>query len=46
LTFVVAAVPPRDRFARLPGGALWQIFVRDSNGVMLELNYEAAKEKA
>ena len=30
----------------VPGGRLWQIFVRDPNGVLLELNYEAAKEKA
>ena len=29
---------------QVPGGALWQIFVRDPNGVMIELNYEAAKE--
>ena len=28
----------------VPGGALWQIFVRDPNGVMIELNYEMAKE--
>lgn len=28
----------------VPGGALWQIFVRDPNGVLIELNYEAAKE--
>ena len=31
---------------RVPGGELWQIFIRDPNGVMIELNYEAAKEKA
>jgi len=30
----------------VPGGALWQIFVRDPNGVLLELNYEAANETA
>lgn len=30
----------------VPGGALWQIFVRDPNGVMIELNYEMAKEKS
>lgn len=30
---------------QVPGGALWQIFIRDPNGVMIELNYEAAKEK-
>jgi catechol 2,3-dioxygenase-like lactoylglutathione lyase family enzyme len=29
---------------QVPGGATWQIFVRDPNGVMIELNYEAAKE--
>jgi hypothetical protein len=28
----------------VPGGDLWQIFVDDPNGVMIELNYEAAKE--
>jgi catechol 2,3-dioxygenase-like lactoylglutathione lyase family enzyme len=30
---------------QVPGGELWQIFVHDPNGVMLELNYEAAKEQ-
>jgi catechol 2,3-dioxygenase-like lactoylglutathione lyase family enzyme len=30
---------------QVPGGALWQIFVRDPNGVMIELNYEAANEQ-
>jgi catechol 2,3-dioxygenase-like lactoylglutathione lyase family enzyme len=29
----------------VPGGDLWQIFVRDPNGVMIELNYETAKEQ-
>lgn len=29
----------------VPGGDLWQIFIRDPNGVMIELNYEAAKEQ-
>lgn len=29
----------------VPGGELWQIFVRDPNGVMIELNYEAAAEE-
>ena len=29
----------------VPGGELWQIFVNDPNGVMIELNYEAAKER-
>ena len=28
----------------VPGDDLWQIFVRDPNGVMIELNYETAKE--
>ncbi|NVN86924.1 MAG: VOC family protein [Rhodopseudomonas sp.] len=28
----------------VPGGAVWQIFVRDPNGVMIELNYEVANE--
>jgi hypothetical protein len=31
---------------QVPGGDLWQIFVDDPNGVMIELNYEAAKEGA
>jgi catechol 2,3-dioxygenase-like lactoylglutathione lyase family enzyme len=31
---------------QVPGGDLWQIFVHDPNGVMIELNYEAAKEAA
>ncbi len=35
----------RVRGARGAGGDLWQIFVRDPNGVMIELNYETAKEK-
>jgi catechol 2,3-dioxygenase-like lactoylglutathione lyase family enzyme len=30
---------------QVPGGEVWQIFVHDPNGVMLELNYEAAKEQ-
>jgi catechol 2,3-dioxygenase-like lactoylglutathione lyase family enzyme len=29
----------------VPGGDLWQIFVHDPNGVMIELNYETSKEK-
>ena len=29
----------------VPGGDLWQIFIRDPNGVMIELNYEMAKEQ-
>ncbi|MDQ8728628.1 VOC family protein [Bradyrhizobium sp. LHD-71] len=29
----------------VPGGDLWQIFVHDPNGVMIELNYETAKEQ-
>ena len=29
---------------QVPGGELWQIFVDDPNGVLSELNYEAAKE--
>jgi catechol 2,3-dioxygenase-like lactoylglutathione lyase family enzyme len=31
---------------QVPGGELWQIFVNDPNGVMIELNYEAAKENS
>jgi len=30
---------------QVPGGDLWQIFVTDPNGVVIELNYEAAKEQ-
>ncbi|MCP3469119.1 VOC family protein [Bradyrhizobium sp. CCGUVB1N3] len=30
---------------QVPGGDLWQIFVHDPNGVMIELNYEAAEEQ-
>jgi len=30
---------------QVPGGELWQIFVNDPNGVLIELNYEAAKEQ-
>ena len=29
----------------VPGVDVWQIFVRDPNGVMIELNYEMAKEQ-
>ena len=29
----------------VPGGDLWQIFIRDPNGVLIELNYETAKEE-
>ena len=28
----------------VPGGDVWQIFIHDPNGVMIELNYETAKE--
>jgi catechol 2,3-dioxygenase-like lactoylglutathione lyase family enzyme len=28
----------------VPGGDLWQIFITDPNGVMIELNYDTAKE--
>ena len=31
---------------QVPGGDLWQIFVNDPNGVMIELNYEAARERS
>ena len=33
------------RTREVPGGALWQIFVSDPNGVMIELNYDAAAEQ-
>jgi hypothetical protein len=29
----------------VPGVEVWQIFVTDPNGVMLELNYEMSKEQ-
>jgi hypothetical protein len=29
---------------QVPGGGLWRIFVNDPNGVMIELDHEAAKE--
>jgi catechol 2,3-dioxygenase-like lactoylglutathione lyase family enzyme len=28
----------------VPGGDLWQIFIRDPNGVMIELNYDTKAE--
>jgi len=28
----------------VPGGDVWQIFITDPNGVVIELNYEMAKE--
>lgn len=31
---------------QVPGNPIWQIFVRDPNGVMLELNYDSADEHA
>jgi catechol 2,3-dioxygenase-like lactoylglutathione lyase family enzyme len=30
----------------VPGNALWQIFITDPNGVVIELNYDAAKESS
>jgi catechol 2,3-dioxygenase-like lactoylglutathione lyase family enzyme len=30
--------------SEVPGGELWQIFVRDPNGIMIELNYDTAME--
>jgi catechol 2,3-dioxygenase-like lactoylglutathione lyase family enzyme len=30
----------------VPGGAVWQIFVCDPNGVMIELNYDALAERS
>ncbi len=37
------AVPFDTR--EVPGGELWQIFVRDPNGVLIELNYDMAQER-
>lgn len=31
--------------SEVPGGALWQIFVRDPNGIVIELNYDTAAEQ-
>ena len=32
------------RDVAVPGNELWQIFITDPNGVVIELNYETAKE--
>lgn len=32
------------RAMSVPGNEIWQIFVTDPNGVVIELNYDAAKE--
>jgi len=32
------------RTQEVPGGTLWQIFVEDPNGVVIELNYEMQRE--
>jgi catechol 2,3-dioxygenase-like lactoylglutathione lyase family enzyme len=34
------------RSNELAGGRVWQIFLRDPNGVVLELNFDVAKEQA
>ncbi len=34
------------RAQEVPGNELWQIFFTDPNGVVIELNYEVAKEQA
>jgi catechol 2,3-dioxygenase-like lactoylglutathione lyase family enzyme len=34
------------RTVEVPGNRLWQIFVRDPNGVVVELNYDAEAERA
>jgi hypothetical protein len=41
----LTAVGVPFRAVQVPGGELWQIFVSDPNGVMLELNYTAANER-
>jgi catechol 2,3-dioxygenase-like lactoylglutathione lyase family enzyme len=33
------------RTVEVPGNEIWQIFITDPNGVVVELNYDAAKEK-
>src|ERR1051325_6158009 len=40
LSFTGLPVESRE----VPGGELWLIFVTDANGVMIELNYETARE--
>jgi catechol 2,3-dioxygenase-like lactoylglutathione lyase family enzyme len=39
------AVGAPFKAVQVPGGELWQIFVSDPNGVMVELNYTAANER-
>lgn len=34
------------RAQAVPGNELWQIFVTDPNGVVIELNYDVAEEQA
>ena len=34
------------RTQAVPGNELWQIFLTDPNGVVIELNYDVAKEQA
>jgi catechol 2,3-dioxygenase-like lactoylglutathione lyase family enzyme len=34
------------RAVEVPGNRVWQIFVRDPNGVVVELNYDAEAERA
>jgi catechol 2,3-dioxygenase-like lactoylglutathione lyase family enzyme len=34
------------RTVEVPDTEIWQIFITDPNGVVVELNYDAAKEKA
>ena len=41
----LTAVDVPFKAVQVPGGELWQIFVSDPNGVMLELNYTAANER-
>jgi catechol 2,3-dioxygenase-like lactoylglutathione lyase family enzyme len=40
----LAAQRVKFRTVKVPGNELWQIFIRDPNGVMIELNYDARNE--
>jgi catechol 2,3-dioxygenase-like lactoylglutathione lyase family enzyme len=42
----LAAKGVEFRIVAVPGNKLWQIFVRDPNGVTVELNYDAVAERA
>ena len=41
----LAALNVPFQTVQVPGGELWQIFVSDPNGVLIELNYRVANER-